>query len=120
MKRLLWLVVAVMTLALGSAVFAQGKAAGSKVTAGTVKSVSGDSVVVTATDGKDMTFAVTPTTKFVGKGLGTKTKEKGGKISAADAVAAGDRVSVTWAESGGAMQASEVRVTAKGTVSPKK
>lgn len=48
-------------------------ASGSSVT-GSVVSVANESVVVKA-DGKDMTFAVTPKTRVVGRGIGTKARE---------------------------------------------
>jgi hypothetical protein len=85
---------------------------------GTVKSVTGDSLVVT-TGSKDMTFAVDGTTKFVGKGLGTKAA--GGKLTATDAVAANDRVRVAYHDMGGTMHAATVTVTGKGAAAtPKK
>jgi hypothetical protein len=85
---------------------------------GTVKSVSGDSLVVSA-NGKDMTFAIDGTTKFVGKGLGTKAA--GGKLTATDAVAANDRVRVAYHDMGGTMHAATVTVTNKGAAAtPKK
>ena len=85
---------------------------------GMVKSVSGDSLVVTA-NGKDMTFAVDGTTKFVGKGLGTKAAA--GKLTATDAVSMNDRVRVAYHDMGGTMHAATVTVTAKGSAAaPKK
>ena len=57
------------------------------------------------------------TTKFVGKGLGTKSK--GGRMAAADSVAMGNHVSVTYHDMGGTMHAANVRVTAKGAMSKK-
>jgi hypothetical protein len=77
---------------------------------GTVKSVAGNSVVVSS-GGKDMTFTVDGSTKFTGKGLGTKTKAGGGKMSATDAVHDGDMVSVSYHDMGGTMHAASVRVT---------
>jgi hypothetical protein len=85
---------------------------------GTVKSVSGDSLVVTA-NGKDMTFAIDGSTKFVGKGLGTKAAA--GKLTATDAVATNDRVRVAYHDMGGTMHAATVTVTGKGAAAaPKK
>lgn len=77
---------------------------------GTVKSVSGTSLVVTG-GGKDWTFMVDKGTKFTGKGLGTKTKAKGGAMMASDAVHEGDMVSVSYHDMGGTMHAASVRVT---------
>ena len=113
MKRLVVVALTVFGLcaAVPTASYAQAK--GKAMTAnGSVKSVSGDSIVVTS-GGKDMTFAVDGTTKFVGKGLSTKTREKGGKLTASDAVGAGDMVSVTYHDMGGTMHASSVRITNK-------
>ena len=77
MKRLMLVTLAVVGLCVAAqpiAVHAQAKKAAAGKTmsaAGTVKSVSGTSLVVSS-GGKDMTFSVDGTTKFVGKGLGTK------------------------------------------------
>ena len=76
---------------------------------GTVKSVSGTSLVVTG-DGKDWTFAMDSSTKFVGKGLSTKSK--GAPMSATDAVHTGDKVTVSYHDMGGTMHAANVRITA--------
>src|SRR5437762_13975756 len=43
-----------------------------KTASGTVKSVAADSLMVSGTGGKDMTFAIDPSTKVVGRGAGTK------------------------------------------------
>lgn len=80
----------------------------------TVKSVSGTSVTVTA-DGKDTTFSVDAKTKVVGKGMGTKSKAKGGKPTIVDLLKEGDRVAVTYHEMGATMHASRIEVTAAGT-----
>jgi len=85
---------------------------------GTVKDVSGTNLTVTSA-GKDMTFAVDGTTKFIGKGLSTKTREKGGKLTASDAVASGDMVTVTYHDMGGTMHAAQVRVNNKAMTSKK-
>jgi hypothetical protein len=84
----------------------------SQTASGTVKDVSGTNLTVT-TGGKDMTFAVDGTTKFIGKGLSTKTREKGGKLTATDAVGSGDMVTVTYHDMGGTMHAAQVRVNNK-------
>ena len=118
MKRLL-IALSVLALCAAPAAAAQAQGKAKTMTAsGTVKSVSGNSLTVTAAGGKDMTFAVDNSTKFVGKGLGTKSKE--GNLTATDAVAAGDHVSVTYHDMGGTMHAANVRVVSKGTVAPKK
>jgi len=78
----------------------------------TVKSVSGTSVTA---DGKDTTFSVDAKTKVVGKGMGTKSKAKGGKPTIVDLLKEGDRVAVTYHEMGATMHASRIEVTAAGT-----
>jgi hypothetical protein len=111
MKRLLFVALAALALSIVAqpvALHAQ-KAA---TAAGTVKSVSAESLTITS-DGKDMTFKVDGTTKFVGKGLSTKSAK--GKIMATDAVAEKDRVRVTYHDMGGTLHAASVRVEAKGT-----
>jgi hypothetical protein len=111
MKR--FLIVALAALGLCAAVpsvpvHAQAKKTGKTMTAnGTVKSVSGTSIVVTG-GGKDWTFTVDNTTKFTGKGLGTKAKA--GPVTATDAVHEGDMVSVSYHDTGGTMHAASVRV----------
>jgi predicted transcriptional regulator len=86
--------------------------------AGTVKSVSATSLTVTS-GGKDMTFMIDSSTKFIGKGLGTKNQAKAGKMTATDAVAANDSVSVAYHDMSGMLHAASVRVTAKGTMTGK-
>jgi len=86
---------------------------------GVVKSVSATSLAITATGNKEMTFTVDGTTKFVGKGLSTKSREKGGKITAMDAVGDGDSVSVTYHDMGGTMHAAQVRVNNKAMATKK-
>jgi hypothetical protein len=86
---------------------------------GVVKSVSATSLAITASGNKEMTFTVDGTTKFVGKGLSTKSREKGGKITAMDAVGDGDSVSVTYHDMGGTMHAAQVRVNNKAMATKK-
>jgi Domain of unknown function (DUF5666) len=119
MKKLILVGFTVLGLCVAAqpvAVHAQAKkaAAGKTMSAsGTVKSVSGSSLVV-ASGGKDWTFTVDGSTKFVGKGLGTK--QKAGPLTATDAVHEGDMVSVSYHDMGGTMHAANVRVTKAGTV----
>jgi len=112
MKRLLLVALAVVALCVGQTVGldAQGKAK-TMTASGTVKTVTGNSLTVTAAGGKDLTFTVDNSTKFVGKGLGTKAKQ--GPITPTDAVAMGDRVRVTYHDMGGTMHAASVNVTTK-------
>jgi hypothetical protein len=116
MKRLLIVVFSVFALCVAQAgLQAQGK---STSASGTVKSVSGTSLVIAAKGGKDMTFTLDNSTKFVGKGLGTKSKA--GNLTPTDAVKEGDRVTVMYHEMGNMMHAATVRVTAKGAATKSK
>jgi hypothetical protein len=80
---------------------------------GIVKAVSATSLTV-ATGGKDATFAVDAKTKVHGKGIGTKSKAKGGKPTIPDLLAAGDRVTVTYQQMGAMMHAVNIEVTTAG------
>jgi hypothetical protein len=82
-----------------------GKKPAAKSASGTVKSASGDSIVVAGKDkGKDAewTFAVDPKTKI----------KKGGKDAAAGDLMAGDSVQVRYSEQDGKMVAQSVSVRA--------
>jgi hypothetical protein len=85
----------------------------SMTASGTVKSVTGTALTISS-GGKDMTFTVDGSTKFVGKGLGTKART--GKLTAPDAVGMNDMVSVTYHDMGGTMHAASVRITNKATM----
>jgi hypothetical protein len=117
MKRVLLVALSVLGLCVAAqpvAVHAQKAAkAKSMMASGTVKAVSDASLTVTS-GGKDMTFTVDGSTKFVGKGLGTKSRA--GKLTASTAVAVNDQVSVTYHDMGGMMHAASVRITAKGSM----
>ena len=116
MKRMLFVALSVLGLTIAAqpvAVQAQKAAAKAMTVAGTVKSVTTESLTIAA-GGKDMTFKVDGTTKFVAKGLSTKSAK--GKIMATDAVSAGDAVRVTYHDMGGTLHAATVRVTAKGSM----
>src|ERR1700752_3067542 len=115
MKRVMIVALAIVALCPGQAVGldaetnAQSKMKTMNVS-GTVKAMSGNSLTVTAA-GKDMLFTIDNTTKFVGKGLGTKAKA--GPITVTDAVGAGDKVRVTYHDmGGGTLHAANVSVTA--------
>ena len=115
MKRLVAVALTVLGLSVAAqqvGLQAQAKAK-SMSTSGTVKAVTGTSLTITS-GGKDMTFTVDGTTKFVGKGLGTKAKT--GKLTAPDAVGMNDMVSVTYHDMGGAMHAANVRITSKAMI----
>jgi len=115
MKRMVVVALTVFGLVVAAAPSAtlQAQAKGKSMTAtGSVKDVSGTALTVTA-GGKDMNFTIDAATKFIGKGLSTKTREKGGKITATDAVGTGDNVTVTYHDMGGTMHAAQVRVNNK-------
>ena len=78
----------------------------------TVKSLTGTMLTVTA-DGKDTSLAVDAKTSVIGKGVGTKSRAKGGKTAITDLLSVGDRVSVTYQEDGTAMHATKVQLIAK-------
>ena len=114
MKRLLLVALSVLGLSVAAQpilVHAQ-KAESTKThtASGPVKAVSGTSLTVTS-GGKDMTFTIDGSTKFVGKGLSTKSAQ--GKITATDAVGSGDRVTVSYHDMGGTLHAANVRITTK-------
>ncbi len=92
-------------------------APGSKSSSGTVQSVSATSMTITGSSGAGasftQTFTIAADTKVVGKGAGTASAAKGGKIAITDLVANGDHVSVSYREMGTTLHASDVRVTAK-------
>jgi hypothetical protein len=120
MKQLVFVALTVFGLcavAQPVALHAQAKKASTKAMAatGTVKSVSATSLIVSS-GGKDMTFTIDSSTKFVGKGLGTKSAAKAGKMTATDAVAANDTVTVSYHDMGGMMHAASVTVKAKGSM----
>ena len=106
------LVLAVCFLAVPVRSSAAGKS--KLLPAATVKSLTATVLTVTA-DGKDTTFAVDAKTSVIGKGVGTKTaaKGKGGKASITDLLSVGDKVTVTYQESGTTMHASKVELLAK-------
>jgi hypothetical protein len=79
---------------------------------GMVKSVSGTSLTINS-GGKDMTFMIDNDTKFVGKGLSTKSASKQGKLTATEAVGVNDRVAVTYHDMGGMMHAADVKILNK-------
>jgi hypothetical protein len=113
MKRLIVVALTVLGLCAAVPVHAQDKSMGKTMTAsGTVKSVSGATMIVTG-GGKDSTFTLDNTTKFTGKGLGTKAKQ--GPVKATDAVHEGDMVTVSYHDMGGTLHAASVRVTSSQT-----
>jgi hypothetical protein len=116
-KFLLGMFVAIVALSFASSVSAQDKAKGGGPAKGVVTAVGADSVTVNAGGAKTLTFSIDAKTAIIGQGAGTATKEakkegaKGAKV--ADLVKAGDEVEVKYADAGGKMLASEIRVTKK-------
>jgi hypothetical protein len=80
-----------------------------KTASGTVKAVSLSQVTL-ASDGKDMTFAITRDTDVLARGASKTTKAAGGTTTIADFVHNGDDVSITYVDRAGTMTASQVRV----------
>ena len=116
MKRATWFAVSIAALVLAVLpAVASAQAAKPKnqlLPNATVKSVSASSLVVT-TLGKEQTFTVDARTQVVGKGIGTKSKAKGNKPGIVDLLKAGDRVTLTYQDTGGAMHASKIEVSAR-------
>jgi len=105
-------VIAIQFLAL-ALVFSTAAAAKDQVLAnGVVKTVSASSLTVSA-GGKDTTFDVDGKTNVVGKGMGTKGGSKKGKPMITDLLKEGDRVTVTYQETGSTRHASKISVSAK-------
>jgi len=107
--------VAVPLLALALFVWPAVSSAATKlVSNATVKSLSATSLTVSAS-GKDTTFSVDARTKVVGKGVGTKAaaKGKGGRAGITDLLGEGDRVNVTYQDTGGNLRAATIELTSK-------
>jgi hypothetical protein len=92
-------------------------AAESKSSNGKVTSVSATALSISGSSGGGVTFTQTfvidPKTKVIGKGAGTMSAARGGKVSATDLIGSGDTVSVSFTEMNGALHANEVRVMMK-------
>ncbi len=86
-----------------------GSANPSKIAEGKVTSVSASHMTL-ASDGHDMTFAITGDTDVLAKGASKATKAAGGGTPLTTFVHNGDMVSVSYKESAGTMTASEIRV----------
>jgi hypothetical protein len=81
----------------------------SKLAEGNVTSVS-DSQMTLASGGRELSFAITGDTDVLVKGATKATKAAGGTTTLSTFVHAGDQVSVTYRDAGGARTASEIRV----------
>lgn len=87
-------------------------AAATMTSTGTVTAVGSNTLTINASSGAQ-TFSIDGTSKVIGQGVGTAAAEKGGKTVITDLVAVGDRVNVSYHQTGATMHAAEVRVTAK-------
>jgi hypothetical protein len=118
-KFLFGLCVAIVALSFASSVSAQDKSKSGGPAKGVVTSVAADAVTINVAGAKALTFAIDAKTAIIGHGAGTATKEakkegaKGAKVG--DLVKAGDEVEVKYADAGGKMVASEIRVTKAAT-----
>jgi Domain of unknown function (DUF5666) len=82
---------------------------------GAVTAVASDSITV-STGPSASTFAIDKNTKIIGEGVGTlsrKLKEAGKGMTATDAIAVGDTVSVSFSEAAGAKTATSINITRK-------
>jgi hypothetical protein len=114
-RRLVLALSLIVSLALPVSMAAQAK---NMHTSGTVKTVSDTSLTITALGGKEMTFAMDSSTRFKGKGLGTKSQA--GKLTPSTATAVGDRVTVDYRDDAGTLHAAMVQVTSKAPAATKK
>jgi hypothetical protein len=84
---------------------------------GAVAALSGNSLTITGARNAGATFTQTfiidARTQVVGKGIGTKVAERGGRSSFLGLVGLGDRVTVSYRDETGSLHASDVRVTGK-------
>ena len=103
--------------AAGASASSASSSSSSSTANGKVKSVTAASLVVTD-NGKDMTFVVDKDTTVLAKGAGTATKAAGGNIAFTKLVGVGDTVSVSYAGTGPAMRATEVRITVSASRAP--
>jgi hypothetical protein len=82
---------------------------------GKVTAASNDSLTIEHS-GKPMTFAVDASTKLLGKGLSTMTREKKAKgegLTLTDGVGTGDLVKVSYHDMDGKLHAAQVTVVQK-------
>ena len=79
--------------------------------------MTGTSLTVKGSAGES-TFVVDPKTNVIGRGLGTQARASaaaGNTQTIKDLVAAGDAVTVTFHETGGAKHAAQVRISSKAS-----
>ena len=87
---------------------------GSDSVTGTVDSISGNTLTISGTMGRDATFkqsiTVDNATKIVAEGAGTAAAKSGGKLVLSDHLGPGDRVTVTYETKGNTLHATEIRI----------
>ena len=112
MRRFLLALPLAAVALVGSSALAIG--ADSKVSRGTVKSLADNALTISGDSGGgatfEQTFIIDSHTKVVGKGLGTAAAKRGGRMPAAEAIARGDMVSVSYDAAGGTLHATKVHV----------
>ena len=79
---------------------------------GTVDSLSGSTLAISGSTGKQ-TFAIDATTKVIAVGGSTAAAASGGRVSISDVVGVGDQVTVNYRKAGSGLHADEVRVRSK-------
>jgi hypothetical protein len=91
-----------------------GTAKDSDTVDATVDSISGNTLTISGTMGRDASFkqsiTVDESTKIVAAGAGTAAAKSGGKLVLSDHLGPGDRVTVTYETKGTMVHATEIRV----------
>jgi hypothetical protein len=86
----------------------------SESVSGTIDSISGNTMTISGSSGRDITFkqsiTVDNSTKIIAEGAGTAAAKSGGKLVLSDHVGPGDRVTVTYETKGTVLHATEIRV----------
>lgn len=81
---------------------------------GTVDSISGNTLTISGTMGRDASFkqsiTVDNATKIVAEGAGTAAAKAGGKLVLSDHLGPGDRVTVTYETKNNELHATEIRI----------
>jgi hypothetical protein len=108
-------IVAVLALVALGGLPAAAQPAGAKQASGKVTAISASSLTIESGSGtakKSQTFVLDDKTEVIARGAtrATKGQERG---KATNLIASGDSVTVSYDESGSAMHAAQVRVTAK-------
>lgn len=80
---------------------------------GTVELVRADWIAIRTDDGENIAFRANIQTRVVGPGFGRKSAARGGKVAIAELLAGGDRVRVTYLDTGQTMRAETVRLVSR-------